>query len=78
VTINMVDRVLFDSGHSKVKPSGLKVLKQVSDILKNVTRQADPDRGAHRQRADRSKAQRAIPDQLGAVHGPRHERSFVI
>jgi chemotaxis protein MotB len=37
LTINMVDRVLFDSGHSKVKPSGLKVLKQVSDILKNVT-----------------------------------------
>jgi len=37
LTINMVDRVLFDSGQSKVKPSGLKVLKQVSDILKNVT-----------------------------------------
>src|SRR3989449_6311227 len=32
----MVDRVLFDSGQSKVKPAGLKVLKQVSDILKNV------------------------------------------
>ena len=37
LTINMVDRVLFDSGQSKVKPSGLKVLKQVSDILKKVT-----------------------------------------
>jgi chemotaxis protein MotB len=37
LTINMVDRVLFDSGQSKVKPSGLQVLKQVSDILKNVT-----------------------------------------
>ncbi|TLY22787.1 MAG: hypothetical protein E6K64_10335 [Nitrospirae bacterium] len=37
LTINMVDRVLFDSGQSRVKPSGLKVLKQVSDILKNVT-----------------------------------------
>ncbi|TLY21603.1 MAG: chemotaxis protein MotB [Nitrospirae bacterium] len=37
LTINMVDRVLFDSGKSKVKPSGLKVLKQVSDILKKVT-----------------------------------------
>ena len=36
LTINMVDRVLFDSGQSQVKPSGLKVLKQVSDILKNV------------------------------------------
>ena len=37
LTINMVDRVLFDSGQSQVKQTGLKVLKQVSDILKNVT-----------------------------------------
>ncbi len=36
LTINMVDRVLFDSGQSQVKTAGLKVLKQVSDILKNV------------------------------------------
>jgi len=36
LTINMVDRVLFDSGQAKVKPAGLKVLKQVSDILKKV------------------------------------------
>jgi len=37
LTINMVDRVLFDSGQSQVKPAGLQVLKQVSDILKKVT-----------------------------------------
>ena len=37
LTINMVDRVLFDSGQGQVKPAGLKVLKRVSDILKNVT-----------------------------------------
>ncbi len=37
LTINMVDRVLFDSGQAQVKPAGLKVLKQVSDILKSVT-----------------------------------------
>jgi chemotaxis protein MotB len=37
LTINMVDRVLFDSGHAEVKPAGQKVLKQVSDILKTVT-----------------------------------------
>jgi chemotaxis protein MotB len=36
LTINMVDRVLFDSGQGHVKPAGLKVLKQVSDILKTV------------------------------------------
>ena len=33
----MVDRVLFDSGQAQVKPAGVKVLKQVSDILKTVT-----------------------------------------
>jgi chemotaxis protein MotB len=37
LTINMVDRVLFDSGQGQVKPAGLRVLKQVCDILKNVT-----------------------------------------
>jgi flagellar motor protein MotB len=36
LTINMVDRVLFDSGQAQVKPAGLKVLKQVSDVLKKV------------------------------------------
>lgn len=37
LTINMVDRVLFDSGQAQVKPAGQDVLKQVSDILKTVT-----------------------------------------
>ncbi len=37
LTINLVDRVLFDSGHAEVKPAGQKVLKQVSDLLKTVT-----------------------------------------
>ncbi|MER3423282.1 MAG: hypothetical protein C4293_08670, partial [Nitrospiraceae bacterium] len=36
LTINMLDRVLFDSGQAQIKPSGLKVLKQVSGILKKV------------------------------------------
>lgn len=37
LTINMVEKVLFDSGQAQVKPGGLKVLKQVSDILKSIT-----------------------------------------
>jgi chemotaxis protein MotB len=36
LTINMVDRVLFDSGKAEIKPAGIKVLKQVSDVLKHV------------------------------------------
>ncbi|MDF0665251.1 MAG: OmpA family protein [Nitrospira sp.] len=37
LTINLVDRVLFDSGQAEVKPTGQHVLKQVSDLLKTVT-----------------------------------------
>jgi chemotaxis protein MotB len=37
LTINMVDRVLFDSGRAEIKPAGKKVLKQVSDVLNKVT-----------------------------------------
>ena len=36
LTINMVDKVLFDSGQGHVKQAGLKVLKQVSNILRDV------------------------------------------
>ncbi len=36
LTINMVDRVLFDSGKAEVKPAGLNVLKQVSDVLVKI------------------------------------------
>ncbi len=36
LTINMVEKVLFNSGQALVKPEGLTVLKSVSDILKNV------------------------------------------
>ena len=37
LTINMVDRVLFDSGRADIKPAGLKVLKQVGDVLNKIT-----------------------------------------
>jgi len=36
LTINMVEKVLFNSGQAVVKPEGLKVLKQVADVLKTV------------------------------------------
>jgi chemotaxis protein MotB len=37
LTINMVDRVLFDSGRADIKAAGVKVLKQVSDVLNKIT-----------------------------------------
>lgn len=40
LTVNMVERILFDSGKADIKPEGKKVLKQVGDILKG---QADKE-----------------------------------
>ncbi|PLX79175.1 MAG: chemotaxis protein MotB [Desulfuromonas sp.] len=34
LTVNLVERILFDSGKAEVKPGGLKVLLRVGDILK--------------------------------------------
>ncbi|MCK4507530.1 MAG: OmpA family protein [Desulfuromonadales bacterium] len=34
LTVNVVDKVLFDSGRAALKPAGIKVLKQIGDVLK--------------------------------------------
>jgi len=36
LTVNMVERILFDSGKAEIKPQGLKVLRKVGEILKKV------------------------------------------
>ena len=36
LTVNMVEQILFASGKAEVKAGGLKVLRQVGDILKGV------------------------------------------
>jgi chemotaxis protein MotB len=36
LTVNMVERILFDSGKAEIKPAGKKVLGRVGDILKDV------------------------------------------
>ncbi len=36
LTMDVVDKILFDSGEAEVKQEGLAVLKRVVDILKNV------------------------------------------
>jgi chemotaxis protein MotB len=37
LTLNVVDRILFNSGQAEVKPEGLKVLGRVVEILRTVT-----------------------------------------
>ncbi len=36
LSVNFVEKILFDSGKDKIKPAGLDVLKRVGDILKGV------------------------------------------
>ncbi|MBU1185120.1 MAG: OmpA family protein [Proteobacteria bacterium] len=37
LTVDVLDKILFDSGRAEVKPEGLEVLKRVVEILKTVT-----------------------------------------
>ncbi len=37
LTVNLVDKILFDSGSTVIKPRGQEVLRKVADILKTVT-----------------------------------------
>ena len=83
LTINMVDRVLFDSGQAQVKPAGLKVLKQVSDILKKVTDKQITDyynenKAQYSQPASRAACASVNPTGLSARRGgtapARHAR----
>lgn len=37
LSVNMVEKILFDSGKAEVKPGGLKILNRVGTILKGVT-----------------------------------------
>lgn len=36
LTVNVVDKILFDSGKAALKPAGIKVLQQIGDILKSA------------------------------------------
>jgi len=36
LTVNLVEKILFDSGRAEIKPRGLEILKRVGDILKGV------------------------------------------
>ncbi|MHB8769929.1 MAG: OmpA/MotB family protein [Syntrophales bacterium] len=37
LTVDVIDKILFDSGRAEIKPEGLAVLKRVVDILISVT-----------------------------------------
>ena len=37
LSVNMVEKILFDSGKAEIKPEGLKILGRVGNILKGIT-----------------------------------------
>ena len=37
LSVNMVEKILFDSGKAEIKPEGIKILGRVGNILKGIT-----------------------------------------
>jgi chemotaxis protein MotB len=37
LSVNLVEKILFDSGEADLKPEGLKIIKRVGDILKGIS-----------------------------------------
>lgn len=37
LSVNLVEKILFDSGEAELKPAGLRIIKRVGDILKGVS-----------------------------------------
>ncbi|CAG0994780.1 partial putative lipoprotein YiaD, partial [Methylophilaceae bacterium] len=37
LSVNLVEKILFDSGEADLKPEGLKIIKRVGDILKGTS-----------------------------------------
>lgn len=37
LSVNLVEKILFDSGEAELKPEGLKIIKRVGDILKGIS-----------------------------------------
>ena len=77
LTINMVDRVLFDSGQAVIKPAGVKVLKQVGDVLKKVTDKQIRIEGHTDNVPISVKLQDRFKTNSGTFDGPRNDRRAV-
>ena len=48
LTVNILDRILFDSGEAELKPDGAAVLRKVAAILAPASRPQDPCHRPHR------------------------------
>ena len=74
LTVNMVERILFDSGKAEIKPAGMKVLRRVGDILKGVQDKAIQVEGHTDNVPISSRLRNTFPEQLGAISRPGDQR----
>jgi flagellar motor protein MotB len=73
LTLSMVEAILFDSGSSKVKKNGEKVLDRVAEILKKVTDKQIRIEGYTDNVPIGGGAGRKVSHELGAFHGAGDE-----
>ena len=67
LTVNILDRVMFDSGEAVLQPDGEAVLRKIAAILAGHPEPENPRHRAHRQRAH----PHPVFQQLGAFHRSR-------
>ena len=74
LTVNILDRVMFDSGEADLKPAGAAVLRKVAAILASHPNLKIHVIGHTDNVPIRAAARKPVPQQLGTLHRPRHGR----
>ena len=73
LTVNILDRVLFDSGEADLKPAGAAVLRKVAGVLAQHPNLKVHVIG-HTDNVPIGRPPGTVPEQLGTLHRPRHGR----
>ena len=70
LTVNILDRVMFDSGEAILKPDGESVMRKIAAIARGASHAEDSRHRPHGQRAH----PQPVCQQLGTFHRPRAGR----
>ena len=73
LTVNLVEKILFESGSAEIKPQGLEVLKKVGKVLKNVNDKNIVVEGHTDNIPISSRLRPNLSFQLGTLHHPRRK-----
>ena len=74
LTVNILDRVLFDSGEADLKPAGRPCCARWPTSSRQHPESQNPRHRPHRQCPHPGRRPQPLPEQLGALHRPRHRR----